>query len=225
MALSLKRLVAAMACGFALAAPAQMHMCKDAQGRKVFSDTPCGADDTVVSVNPAMGGPSINPSASLRVDHYEVRGTTWAALVREIDSKGPEGWWGNANTQIGYELESRPVEGSGCRVASAHVKADARIHLPTWANRYEGSAKLQAQWDSSYRSLDLHERGHVAISLDGAKEMERALNSIPEQPSCDAVASEGRRRAEAVWAAVARRQAAYDAETQHGRNQWSPYRD
>lgn len=218
-----RSLLAALALA-AAGAHGQMHMCKDAQGRKVFSDTPCGSDDTIVTVNPAVGGPSINPSSSLKVDHYEVRGTTWAVLEREIGSKGPEGWWGNANTQIGYELDSKPA-GGACRVASAHVKADARIHLPSWANRYEGSAKLQAQWDSVYRSLDLHERGHVQISLDGAKEMERALNSIPEQPTCDAVAAEGRRRAEQVWAAVARRQAAYDAETQHGRNQWSPYRD
>ncbi|HST01126.1 MAG TPA: DUF922 domain-containing protein, partial [Usitatibacter sp.] len=68
-----------------------------------------------------------------------------------------------------------------------------------------------------------HERGHVRISLDGAKEMERVLNSLPEQPTCEALAAEGRRRAEEVLAAVNRRQVAYDAETNHGRNQWSPY--
>lgn len=219
------RLLALVACVAVVTAHAQMHMCKDAQGRKVFSDQPCGGDDTIVNVNPAAGGTAINPSTSLHVDHYEVRGTTWAVLEREIGSKGPEGWWGNANTQIGYELESKPAPGGGCKVASAHVKADARIHLPSWANRYEGSARLQAQWDSVYRSLDLHERGHVQISLEGAKEMERALKSIPEEPTCDAVAAEGRRRAEQVWAAVAQRQALYDSETQHGRNQWSPYRD
>ena len=217
---SLIAVVALAAC----IANAQMHMCKDAQGRKVFSDQPCGGDDTIVNVNPAMGGPSINPSSSIRVEHYEIRGTTWPALIREIDSKGPEGYWGGATSPIRYHFEATPSPG-GCRAAAVRATTDARVRLPSWANRYEGSAAMQAQWDSSYRSLDLHERGHVQISLDGAKEMERVLNSIPEQPTCEAVAAEGRRRAEEVLAAVNRRQAAYDAETNHGLNQWSPYRN
>jgi predicted secreted Zn-dependent protease len=158
-------------------------------------------------------------------EHYEIRGTTWAALVREIDSKGPEGFWGNASSPIRYHFEPKPVPGGGCRVAAAHATTDARIRLPSWANRYDGSAPLQARWDSAYRSLDLHERGHVRISLDGAKEMERVLNSIPEQPTCEALAVEARQRAEQVWAAVNRRQVLYDAETDHGRIQWTPYRD
>ena len=216
--------VFAALCLAAAVVHAQMHMCKDAQGRKVFSDQPCGNDDRIVDVNPAMGGPSINPSSSIRVEHYDIRGTTWAALVREIDSKGPEGFWGSASSPIRYHFEATPSR-AGCRAASVRVTTDARVRLPSWANRYEGSAALQAQWDSSYRSLDLHERGHVQISLDGAKEMERVLNSLPEQPTCEALAAEGRRRAEEVLATVSRRQVAYDAETNHGRNQWSPYRD
>jgi len=208
----------------ACAAHAQMHMCKDAQGRKVFSDQPCGADDTIVTVNPAAGGPSINPSHSLRVEHYEIRGTTWPQLQREIDSKGPEGWWGTANTQIRYELEWKPSAG-GCKVTSVRTTADARIRLPQWANRFDGPAKLQAYWDNVYRSLDLHERGHVQISLDGAKELERALHAIPEQPTCDAVAAEAKRTYHRIGAALRERQVTYDAETDHGRNQWTPYRD
>ena len=216
-------LLAALALGAGIA-HAQMHMCKDALGHKVFSDQPCGGDDRIVDVNPATGGPSINPSSSIRVERYEIRGTTWPDLVREIDSKGPEGFWGSASSPIRYHFEATPSPG-GCRAASVHATTDARVRLPSWANRFEGSASLQAQWDSSYRSLDLHERGHVQISLDGAKEMERVLNSLPEQPTCEALVAEGRRRAQEVLAAVSRRQLAYDAQTNHGRDQWSPYRN
>ena len=206
-----------------IAAHAQMHMCKDAQGRKVFSDQPCGADDTIVNVSPP-GGPSINPSHTITVEHYEIRGNTWPQLQREIDAKGPEGWWGNANTQIAYELEWKPTAG-GCRITSVRVKADARIRLPQWANRFEGPASLQAYWDNVYRSLDLHERGHVRISLEGAKELERALREVPELPTCDAVSAEARRTYERIGSALKQRQVAYDAQTNHGRDQWTPYRD
>ncbi|HEX4779345.1 MAG TPA: DUF922 domain-containing protein, partial [Usitatibacter sp.] len=103
--------------------------------------------------------------------------------------------------------------------------SNARVRLPDWVNRFEGARSLQVYWDSVYRSLDLHERGHVQISLEGAKDMERALNEIPEQPTCEAVTAEAHRRAQQVWSMVQRRQMAYDAETDHGRRQWSPYRD
>lgn len=213
----------ALALAASLAAHAQMHMCKDAQGRKVFSDQPCGDGDTIVNVNPP-GGPSITAAQDLRVEHYEIRGTTWQQLQREIESKGPEGWWGTTSSQIAYEIEWRPSAG-GCKLAMAHARADAKIRLPQWANRFDGPASLQADWDSRYRSLDLHERGHARISLEGARELERKLHEIPEQPSCDAAAAEARRVAEQVRSATVRRQQAYDEETSHGRTQWSPYRN
>jgi predicted secreted Zn-dependent protease len=217
-------LLAIAACSLSTAAPAQMHMCKDAQGRKVFSDVPCGPDAKLVTPTPAMGGPSIYPNANIQVEHYDIRGTSWEVLRQEIGSKGPEGWWGTAHTRIKYELKTR-VTDEGCKVESVRASADAKVRLPMWRNRYEGTPDLQTYWDGAYRSLDLHERGHVQINLDGAKEMERALNAIPQRPTCGAIDAEARQRADAVRSEVSGRQISYDRETDHGRRQWSPYRE
>lgn len=207
------------------ASRAQVHMCKDAQGRRVFSDVPCGPDATLVNVSPSSGGPVINPSTHVEVEHYDVRGTTWEELVRQIDSKGPEGFWGNANTQIHYKFEMRQPAGGACAVTSVQTEANTKVRLPSWANRYEGPPSLQAYWDNAYRSLDLHERGHVQISLEGTKELERALNAVPAQPTCDAMKKEVHSVADRILSAIAQRQVTYDAETDHGRRQWTPYRD
>ena len=206
------------------AAQAQVHMCTDANGRKVYSDEPCGKDSKIIDARPGMGGPSINPGTSLRIEHYEIRGTSWDELRREIASKGPEGWWGRAQTGIRYEIEGRG-EPDGCVVASAHVQMDAKVRLPMWANRYEGSRALQETWDGAFRTLDLHERGHVSISLDGAREIERDLNSIAMQPTCEALKAEARRRFDALHATIVSRQAHYDFVTNHGLEQWTPYKD
>ncbi len=208
----------------AATAHAQIHMCKDARGHKVFSDVSCGPDAALVSVAPASGQLAINPDVRVKVDYYDIRGTSWDALKREIDSKGPEGWWGQANTGTSYKVTTHRADG-GCGVDSVQVAADARVRLPSWANRFEGPRALQVYWDGVYRTLDLHERGHVAINLEGTREIERALKTIPPQATCEAVLKEARSRYDAIRAAVTRRQVDYDAETNHGRNQWTPYRD
>jgi predicted secreted Zn-dependent protease len=205
---------------------AQIHMCKGADGRKVYSDVPCGPDATVVDVRPSGGGTSINPGANVQTEHYDIHGTTWEELRSQIASLGPEGFWGSTQSGVGYSLRARPGP-NGCAVVPESVKAtsEARIRLPNWRERHAGSPQLQSYWDNVYRSLDLHERGHVRINFDGAQEMERALHALPPQPTCDTVEGEAKRRAAAVMAEVARRQADYDRETDHGRRQWTPYRD
>jgi len=220
----LRAFLACLLVAGSLCAQAQIQMCKDAQGRKVFSDLPCGPDATIVSVAPASGSTTINPDARMQVEYYDVRGTTWEALRGQIDSKGPEGWWGVTNSGTSYRIGAKPAGGQ-CVVDWVKVTSDARVRLPEWVNRFEGPRRLQVQWDSVFRTLDLHERGHVEINLQGSREIERALKSIEPQPTCDAVIAEAKRRFTELRATIARRQANYDAETDHGRRQWTPYKD
>lgn len=221
---AMKSLVPVLLAALPAAAFAQMHLCTDATGRKTYSDLPCGPNAQRISVSPAAGGSSINPALAVTTEHYEIRGTTWEALRREIDSKGPQGWSGMASSRIGYEVKTRP-DGAGCAVASVQARAETRVRLPTWGNRFEGPLPLQAHWDAVYRSLDLHERGHVAINVEGARDLERSLKEIPPQPTCEAVLAEAKRRAQLLWNGVAQRQSEYDRDTDHGRRQWSPYKD
>jgi len=202
---------------------AQIHMCEGPDGRKVFSDVTCGPNAKAVEVKPAAGGSSVYPDATMSNDYYDIRGTTLMDLRREIQGKGPEGWWGMAHTRMNYRITTRQAD-DGCAVDTARASADAKVRLPRWANRHEGSRAVQDEWDSVIRTLDLHERGHVQISLDGAKELERSLLAIPHAASCDIINAEAKRRFDAVMNLVHRRQTTYDADTDHGRKQWSPYR-
>lgn len=201
----------------------QVHMCKGADGRKVFSDVPCGPDSSVVDVRPAAGGASVYPDATMRGDFYDIRGTTLDALRREIAGKGPEGWWGMATTRMTYRITTRQTA-AGCAIATVRASADSRVRLPRWVNRAEATAPVQDQWDVIIRTLDLHERGHVQIHLDGAKELERSILDMSEETSCDLIQAEAKRRHDAVANRVRDRQVTYDRETDHGRIQWSPYR-
>jgi predicted secreted Zn-dependent protease len=221
--MSIRHLSAALLGILPFAALGQIHMCEGPDGRKVFSDVTCGPNAKAVEVKPATGGSSIYPDATSSNDYYDIRGTTVADLRREIQGKGPEGWWGMAHTRMTYRITMRKAD-EGCAVDTVRASADAKVRLPRWANRHEGSRAAQDEWDTIIRTLDLHERGHVQISLDGAKELERSLREIPPAPSCDLIDAEAKRRFGVVTNLVHRRQATYDSDTDHGRNQWSPYR-
>jgi predicted secreted Zn-dependent protease len=221
-------LIAASVAAFAplLSAYAQVHMCKDAQGRKVYSDVPCGPDATVVKLVSSGTSLTINPSAEVKTEYYDIRGTTWEELKREIDAKGPEGWWGTAQSSIGYKIGLREDKASGqCIPHSIQATVASKVRLPAWANRFEGNTRLQGYWDNVLRTLDLHERGHVKISFEGAQEIERALKAIAPRADCSELMGEADRTVREIRERVARRQAMYDDATDHGRQQWTPYRD
>ncbi len=207
-----------------MAALSQIHMCKGADGRKVYSDVSCGPDATVVEVKPSGGGSSVNPIATMQVEYYDIRGTTLEALGREIASKGPEGrWWGTASTSVTYRYTTRQSP-KGCSIDAAHALIDTTVRLPRWVNRAEASAAVQDRWDSASRSLELHERGHVQISMTGAQEFERAMRELPEEAACETILAAVKRLNAALQNRLHERQTKYDAETDHGRIQWSPYR-
>jgi predicted secreted Zn-dependent protease len=217
------RLLALAAALLPFCAAAQVHMCVGADGRKTFSDSPCGEGGKVIDVRPAAGGATAYTSTSMQVQHYEIRGTSAADLRREIDARGPEGFWGTASTRIRYRFTLRPAP-EGCAVDKVEVTADSTVRLPQWANRHQGAVPVQDWWDRAYRSLDHHERGHVQISLDGARDLERSVRATPPRVSCEETQAEAEKRGEAALRQVNLLQKNYDRETNHGRDQWSPYR-
>jgi len=205
-----------------LVAHAQMYRCEAEGGRKTYSDLPCGEKAVMVDVRPSSGSTSVGPSAAMRVQHYPIKGTTSDALVAEIRRKGPDGWWGNAHTRVTYEMTMRESRGS-CEVASVQAFADSTVRLPLWVNRYEAPAAIQAHFDTEFRSLEYHERGHVQISIEGAKALERALRGIGPQRSCEVLKREAQWRYGELQRIVQEQQVRYDMDTNHGLLQ-SPYR-
>jgi predicted secreted Zn-dependent protease len=206
-----------------VSALSQIHMCKGADGRTVYSDVSCGPDAKIVEVKPSGGG-GVNPIATMQVEYYDIRGTTLEALGREIASKGPEGrWWGMASTSVTYRYTTRQTP-KGCVIDVANALIDTTVRLPRWVNRAEAAAAVQDRWDSASRSLELHERGHVQISMTGAQELERSMRELPEEASCDTILAAVKRLNAALQNRLHERQMKYDAETDHGRIQWSPYR-
>ncbi|HLX23089.1 MAG TPA: DUF922 domain-containing protein [Usitatibacter sp.] len=207
----------------AMSAQAQVHMCKDANGRKVYSDAPCGADDKVVDIKSPTGGPQIKPNANLEIVHYDIRGATWEALRREMQAKGPEGGWGASEKRISYKYLTRQTQ-KGCAIDAVTVYADSAISLPNWVDRYNAPVSLQDWWDAASRSIDMHERTHVQFTLDAARDLERVLKTMPDQPTCEGLNALAVQQYTQILADHDQKQRDYDARTDHGWRERTPYR-
>jgi predicted secreted Zn-dependent protease len=219
----LKIFIAAVVAVMSTAIHAQVHVCKDAQGRKIYSDAPCGTDDTIVDIKSPTGGPKINPNESVNIERYDIRGKTYDELIREIQLKAPEGSWAGTDPRISYRYMTRKTP-KGCVIDTVIVNADSTIHMPNWIDRYAAPASLQTWWDGAYRSMEMHERNHLQICRDSAREMERMLKTVPEQPTCEDLNDLARKRANRIYSDHEQKQQEYDVRTDHGKNERTPYR-
>jgi predicted secreted Zn-dependent protease len=202
-------------------AHAAMYECRDANGRRTFSDTPCSPDAKVLRAAPPAGGASgasAGPGSlgTARIEYYDVSGASLDQLRAQMSARGTDGWAGHTHTHVAYHFTTQPTSG-GCRVDEVTVTLDARVRLPRWVDRDAAPAQAQGEWDRLMSRLVDHEGGHVRIGQSSADAVERAVRETTPASSCQDVAARAKGRADAVLALLPQQQADYDARTDHGR--------
>src|SRR5262245_10281858 len=193
----------------AMPAGAAIYNCKDANGRQIFSEQPCGAHAKIMNVSPASGTVAIDPAISSSVEYYDVSGMTMAEMAESIRRNGPAGWSGITHSKLSYAFKIRPIP-NGCKLESLKVDADLRVRLPRWVEQYKVAAQMRQQWEDSIRRLDLHERGHVKITIDAAQRIERAFRNIPAVKDCTEFDNIARVQTEVILQEYKNRQIEYD---------------
>jgi predicted secreted Zn-dependent protease len=202
-------------------AHAALYECRDANGRRTFSDTPCSPDAKVLDVAPtAPGAPgaSAGPGSlgTARIEYYDVSGATLDQLRSQMSARGTDGWAGHTHTHVAYHFTTQPT-GGGCRVDEVTVTLDAVVRLPRWTDRDAAPAGAQGEWDRLMTRLVDHEGGHVRIGQASADAVERAVRETTPGASCPDVAARAKGRADAILALLPQQQEDYDVRTNHGR--------
>lgn len=173
----------------------------------------------------ACGGASAEPVVTQELKAYDVRGSTAAAIRRDMNAKRPpfpllpEGprFDGYATTDIEWRFGTQENE-SGCVITGVSVKMHVTLSLP---DLVAGSApaKVATKFQAFRDRLMLHEQGHVEIGLDAARQIEAAIAAMGPQASCDALAARANATAETLMDEAWARNRAYDRDTGHGATQ------
>ena len=155
------------------------------------------------------------------VSYYDVEGADVRSLLASLRQRGPgdgHGTWA-ASTSWVFRWSYQPILDPTCRVQAARVSLDLTYVYPQWKAPANVAPSLATAWQGYLARVELHEHGHRDIAEAAANDLARALEALPAQPTCEALAETARATAAELLARHAQAQIAYDRETGHGATQ------
>lgn len=152
---------------------------------------------------------------------YDVEGADVRSLLTSLRQRGPSdghGTWA-ASTSWVFRWSYQPALDPACRVQAARVNLDLAYTYPRWNAPEHAAPAVSTAWTGYLARVELHEHGHRDIAEAAANDLARALEALPAQPTCEALADAARASAAELLARHAQAQVAYDRETGHGATQ------
>jgi len=161
------------------------------------------------------------PVANVQHTYYPVDGLTASQIRDALDRNTPvrkNGKTFDAYTRwnVAWQFYWTPDNSGTCRITS--VSTTVRIHytLPRLQANADRPLGLESRWKQFIAALVAHEKGHAALGVKAAREIERRLAQIEERDSCHQLEADANRLAEEIIAQYARIEDQYDADTDHG---------
>lgn len=158
-----------------------------------------------------------------RYTTYAVEGSTAEELRQQLDQLGVvdesgEHFEGHTEWEVTWAYAYRQ-NGGGCAAGQAEVLVEIHILLPEWEPPRQAPEALVSKWDEFRRALRAHEEGHGQIAVEAAEQIYEALSNLPVYPTCEGLEKAADELGENLLESHRRREKAYDAESNHGRNQ------
>ena len=177
---------------------------------------------TACASAPHVDVPSVPPGVRLttRIDFYDIPGTTVSALRADITHTGPRiddrSWAGSTNYNARWSWEYDRRGTSECGFRRVWVELSTVTLLPRWTPNDAFDRDVLSWWTNFSARLAEHERGHVLIAVDGARDIVRAIESMSAS-TCVQLSNNANVSAQQVFDRVKRREAEFDFVTGHGR--------
>ena len=151
--------------------------------------------------------------------YYPVSSATVKDLRAEMHAVGPAAdgrkWAGATQARTRWTF-GHLRRGMVCMLYDVRVIVTAEMRLPRWQPEAPPDSATRAWWDDFSARLLEHERGHVRIAVDGAREIAATLRPLEGSVSCDALTMRANGAAQLILVKARERQAEYDRVTGHG---------
>ena len=151
--------------------------------------------------------------------YYPVSSATVKELREELRAVGPAAdgrkWAGATQARTRWTF-GHLRRGMVCMLHDVRVTVTAEMRLPRWQPAVPPDSATQAWWDDFSARLLEHERGHVRIAVDGAREIAETLRPLEGTVSCDGLTMRANGAAQMILVKARERQAEYDRVTGHG---------
>ncbi|TCL73515.1 DUF922 domain-containing protein [Rhizobium sp. BK251] len=147
--------------------------------------------------------------------YFYIRGNTAGELDAALTKHGPTTTTASGHhpgaTKIRFGGNVTYVQKDGrCRVGAVRVTVSAQLILPRWSNRRRADKDLSLIWDTLSSDIKRHEERHAEIARMSARDMERALRSLPPQKNCALMQAKVAQKSTELMEAHDREQARFD---------------
>jgi predicted secreted Zn-dependent protease len=156
-----------------------------------------------------------------RIHYYDVSAASLNELRRGMSALGPrvQGRSFQAAAQTNfrwtYQYHRR---GLNCELRRVRVQLRSTITFPRWNPTAEPDSSLLEWWQQFNAGLMEHERGHVMISVETAKDIIRELEGL-SAVGCETVAARANVEGQRLLMRNQQSQEEYDRTTRHGATQ------
>jgi predicted secreted Zn-dependent protease len=170
----------------------------------------------------AVGQPMAHADDA-EIVYYDVVGNSAQELRHQMDTKGPFGEEGkrvdgHTDWKVTWSYQYAPAT-DGCRITALGINLSATITLPRWTAGDHASNALLKKWQSYIASLRVHEDGHYSHGVEAADEIKSFGQSFHTSDDCLILAMTFNNKATSIIEKYRAADAAYDADTKHGRTQ------
>ncbi|WP_422378807.1 DUF922 domain-containing protein [Roseibium sp.] len=175
---------------------------------------------------PALGDVTIRSQTNL----YEIGGGTAEELIEEMAQKGPldvsgsTRHWARTNWRISWQYRY-VYRDQTCVMTTVWTELDLEFIYPLWTRKAGASARLKSSWGAMMRELEAHEQGHADMAIDMVEDIDRTLEAMESDISCERLNADARRFGQDKLAELRQQDIDYDRETRHGATTIPPLRD
>lgn len=129
------------------------------------------------------------PVISKTYSYFDIRGLTGSDLERELSKHGPllnktgVRHPGATKIKLGGSVDYRSSDGR-CRVLDAKVTLETHLTLPRWKDRNRADRETVMIWDTLSSDIKRHEERHAEIARQHARKLEKALEALRPERTC-----------------------------------------
>ena len=114
--------------------------------------------------------------------YYDIHGSTLDQLMSEMHHKSGH-TFGAAFTDWRVSwMADRVQTPEGFKVTKSNTKLIITYRYPRWTDEAQASAELRKKWAAYCKAVIIHEKGHGAIAMEAAREVDKAVMAVkPEK--------------------------------------------
>ncbi len=168
-------------------------------------------------------GSDLLAAEPLKIEFYDVQGTSGRELLQSLSERGPLGkdgirYHGFTRWQVKwtYQFASK---GKRCEIASLEAEPSGIMTLPRWDSPARASTTLKQEWTRYMAALRVHENGHYNLAVSAANEIKQRYSRLSSDVGCEALRAQIGSKARAVIAQSRTKETEYDASSGHGATQ------